>query len=189
MRGSMCRRSSMLSRRAVHHAQRRQSRAALRAGGQISRHERRGRICRDGAQGAASHRARAFALRRASTPIGAACATRFPSTASSAAGSLCSTISSRSRATSSPMATRWPSSSRRCAHRSPISARFPSSRSGQEGLLALHGLHFDLGSGQLLSLEQETGRFAALAEASISRNKQVPALQSRVALLRGFSVW
>ena len=34
-----------------------------------------------------------------------------------------------------------------------------------EGLLALHGLHFDLGSGQLLSLEEETGRFAALAEA------------------------
>jgi carbonic anhydrase len=32
------------------------------------------------------------------------------------------------------------------------------------GLLALHGLHFDLGSGQLLSLEQETGRFVDLAE-------------------------
>ena len=34
-----------------------------------------------------------------------------------------------------------------------------------EGLLALHGLHFDLGSGQLLLLEEETGRFKALAEA------------------------
>ncbi len=35
-----------------------------------------------------------------------------------------------------------------------------------EGLLALHGLHFDLGSGQLLLLEEETGGFKALAEAS-----------------------
>jgi carbonic anhydrase len=34
----------------------------------------------------------------------------------------------------------------------------------QDGLLALHGLHFDLGSGRLLSLEQETGRFTALGE-------------------------
>lgn len=34
----------------------------------------------------------------------------------------------------------------------------------EEGLLALHGLHFDLGSGELLSLEQDTGRFAALPE-------------------------
>ena len=34
----------------------------------------------------------------------------------------------------------------------------------KDGLLALHGLHFDLGSGELLSLEQETGRFAALGE-------------------------
>jgi carbonic anhydrase len=33
----------------------------------------------------------------------------------------------------------------------------------KDGLLALHGLHFDLGSGELLSLEQETGRFATLA--------------------------
>ena len=32
------------------------------------------------------------------------------------------------------------------------------------GLLALHGLHFDLESGALLSLEQETGRFVALSE-------------------------
>jgi carbonic anhydrase len=34
----------------------------------------------------------------------------------------------------------------------------------QEGLLALHGLHFDLGSGRLVSLEQETGRFTGLSE-------------------------
>jgi carbonic anhydrase len=34
----------------------------------------------------------------------------------------------------------------------------------KEGLLVLHGLHFDLASGQLLSLEEETGRFAALTE-------------------------
>jgi carbonic anhydrase len=34
----------------------------------------------------------------------------------------------------------------------------------QQGLLALHGLHFDLASGELLSLEQETGRFVALSE-------------------------
>ena len=34
----------------------------------------------------------------------------------------------------------------------------------ESGLLSLHGLHFDLGSGQLLSLEQDTGRFVALAE-------------------------
>ena len=34
----------------------------------------------------------------------------------------------------------------------------------KEGLLALHGLHFDLGSGELLSLEQDTGRFVALPE-------------------------
>ena len=35
----------------------------------------------------------------------------------------------------------------------------------EDGLLALHGLHFDLGSGQLLSLEPETQRFTALTEA------------------------
>ncbi len=34
----------------------------------------------------------------------------------------------------------------------------------QEGLLALHGLHFDLGSGRLLGLAQETGSFTALGE-------------------------
>jgi carbonic anhydrase len=32
----------------------------------------------------------------------------------------------------------------------------------QQGLLALHGLHFDLASGELLSLEQDTGRFEGL---------------------------
>jgi len=32
----------------------------------------------------------------------------------------------------------------------------------EEGLLALHGLHFDLATGELLSLEPETGRFATL---------------------------
>ena len=31
-----------------------------------------------------------------------------------------------------------------------------------KGLLALHGLHFDLGSGELLALEPESGRFLAL---------------------------
>jgi len=34
----------------------------------------------------------------------------------------------------------------------------------KEGLLALHGLHFDLGSGELLSLKQDTGRFVAFDE-------------------------
>jgi carbonic anhydrase len=34
----------------------------------------------------------------------------------------------------------------------------------EEGLLALHGLHFDLGSGMLLGLDQETGRFEALGD-------------------------
>jgi carbonic anhydrase len=34
----------------------------------------------------------------------------------------------------------------------------------KDGLLALHGLHFDLGSGELLSLEQDTGRFKAVGE-------------------------
>jgi carbonic anhydrase len=34
----------------------------------------------------------------------------------------------------------------------------------KDGLLTLHGLHFDLGSGQLLVLEQETGHFVELAE-------------------------
>jgi carbonic anhydrase len=34
----------------------------------------------------------------------------------------------------------------------------------KDGLLALHGLHFDLATGQLLGLEQETGRFVELAE-------------------------
>lgn len=32
------------------------------------------------------------------------------------------------------------------------------------GLLALHGLHFDLGSGQLLALDQDRGRFLGLEE-------------------------
>jgi len=34
----------------------------------------------------------------------------------------------------------------------------------EAGLLSLHGLHFDLGGGQLLSLEQDTGRFVAFDE-------------------------
>jgi carbonic anhydrase len=34
----------------------------------------------------------------------------------------------------------------------------------QDGLLELHGLHFDLGSGRLLGLEPDTGRFTALGE-------------------------
>jgi carbonic anhydrase len=33
-----------------------------------------------------------------------------------------------------------------------------------EGLLALHGLHFDIGSGELLSLDQDSGRFEPLTE-------------------------
>ena len=33
-----------------------------------------------------------------------------------------------------------------------------------QGLVAVHGLHFDLASGQLLALEQETGRFLVLVE-------------------------
>jgi len=32
------------------------------------------------------------------------------------------------------------------------------------GLLSLHGLHFDLGSGKLLSLDEDSGRFVPLAE-------------------------
>jgi carbonic anhydrase len=35
----------------------------------------------------------------------------------------------------------------------------------KEGLLALHGLHFDIGSGELLNLGDDTGRFEPLAEA------------------------
>jgi carbonic anhydrase len=34
----------------------------------------------------------------------------------------------------------------------------------KEGLLTLHGLHFDIGSGELMLLEEETGRFGALGE-------------------------
>lgn len=34
----------------------------------------------------------------------------------------------------------------------------------EEGLLALNGLHFDIGSGELLGLEQDTGRFEPLSE-------------------------
>ena len=34
----------------------------------------------------------------------------------------------------------------------------------ESGLLTLHGLHFDLGSGELLTLEEDTGRFEALSE-------------------------
>jgi carbonic anhydrase len=42
---------------------------------------------------------------------------------------------------------------------------FPFIKDSEErGLLGLHGLHFDLASGALLSLEQETGRFVALSE-------------------------
>jgi len=42
---------------------------------------------------------------------------------------------------------------------------FPFIKKREEtGLLALHGLHFDLGSGELLCLEQDTGRFVAFAE-------------------------
>ena len=35
----------------------------------------------------------------------------------------------------------------------------------EEGLLALHGLHFDIGSGELLSLDQASGRFEPLVAA------------------------
>ena len=42
---------------------------------------------------------------------------------------------------------------------------FPLLREQEEkGLLALHGLHFNLGSGELLSLDHETGRFKAVGE-------------------------
>ena len=42
---------------------------------------------------------------------------------------------------------------------------FPLLREQEEkGLLSLHGLHFDLGSGDLLSLEHDTGRFKAVGE-------------------------
>jgi carbonic anhydrase len=42
---------------------------------------------------------------------------------------------------------------------------FPFIKHGmKEGLLALHGLHFDLGSGELLSLQQDTGCFVAFDE-------------------------
>jgi len=43
---------------------------------------------------------------------------------------------------------------------------FPFVREREEGgLLALHGLHFDIGSGALLALDPEAGRFAPLVEA------------------------
>jgi len=42
---------------------------------------------------------------------------------------------------------------------------FPLLRKQEEkGLLSLHGLHFDLGSGELLSLEHDTGRFKAVGQ-------------------------
>ena len=42
---------------------------------------------------------------------------------------------------------------------------FPFIRDGEEdGFLALHGLHFDIGTGELLSLDQATGRFEPVAE-------------------------
>lgn len=42
---------------------------------------------------------------------------------------------------------------------------FPFIRKREEdGLLALHGLHFEIGTGELLSLDQATGRFEPLAE-------------------------
>jgi carbonic anhydrase len=42
---------------------------------------------------------------------------------------------------------------------------FPFIREREErGVLALHGLHFDIGSGQLLALDKETGHFITLAE-------------------------
>ena len=42
---------------------------------------------------------------------------------------------------------------------------FPFVRKREEaGLLALHGLHFDLASGSLISLDEATGSFAALTE-------------------------
>ena len=42
---------------------------------------------------------------------------------------------------------------------------FPLLREQEEkGLLSLHGLHFDLGSGELLSLDHETGRFISLPQ-------------------------
>ena len=62
------------------------------------------------------------------------------------------------------MATRSPSSLPQSSPRWRIT-NFPFIKKREEtGLLALHGLHFDLGSGELLCLEQDTGRFVAFAE-------------------------
>lgn len=48
---------------------------------------------------------------------------------------------------------------------------FPFIREREEaGLLALHGLHFDIGSGELLALEEHTGRFEPLTEACTGKS-------------------
>ena len=63
------------------------------------------------------------------------------------------------------MATSWRSSSPPCSSSIANLGTFPFIQKRiREGLLALHGLHFDLGTGELLSLEQGTGRFAAIGE-------------------------
>ncbi len=36
----------------------------------------------------------------------------------------------------------------------------------EEGLLTLHGLHFDIGSGTVLALDEETDSFAALPDSA-----------------------
>ena len=48
---------------------------------------------------------------------------------------------------------------------SPLKATFPFvKKREEEGLLSLHGLHFDLASGTLLGLDEGSGKFVALNE-------------------------
>ena len=42
--------------------------------------------------------------------------------------------------------------------------RIPASSGVRSRLVALHGLHFDIGSGMLIALDEDTDNFAALAD-------------------------
>ena len=148
--------------RTVYFAQRRQSRAALRARGQISRHERGDRVCGAGAESAASYRARTFALRRCcrlpAEGTGQGARARLHRQLAHLLDDLkidASEIFEFGDETAFEFA----------AIRSSLAnlRTFPFiKKSHKEGLLTLHGLHFDLASGSLLALDEAKGGFTEL---------------------------
>ena len=143
--------------------------------GEISRHQRGHRICRAGAEGAASHRARPLALRRRRR-LPPKVRDKSLSTASSAVGSRCSTISRSVESDIFKYRRRAGLRVRRHQLIDGQSRTFPFiQKRKKEGLLTLHGLHFDLA--------QRRAAGAREAKAA-SRNRMQPRRRSPRGKLR-----